>query len=166
MPTETARKERLETAILSETLSRDAIPIEVKEYTKVPENNEIKTWVNLMREQFAALNGVLFGQEGQGGFLPDIKTDLSGLKTDIHQIDEQLSTLVGVQIRDKADLEAKIALNKNDIDSLGDVARGTREDLVEHCKSFESSRRFKWEQLFGILGVLGMIAGILFGILK
>jgi hypothetical protein len=151
----------LETAIMSADLTLEHIPIEVEEEKKMPDDT--KQWLNMLRDEFSSLKGWLAGSEGQGGVLNDIKDDLVNLERGQRQIEDKLSSMVNTQIRDKAEADAKIAEVKADVNAVGNIAREAKAGLASHCEDYESKRRFRWELLLGIFGVLAGLAVAVIG---
>ena len=154
----------LETAINSADLTRHHIPVEVEEERHIV-GDDTKVWVNLMREEFAGMKAWLSGPDGQSGVLASIKDHLEKLEKGQRQIEDQLSCMASVQIRDKAELDAKIVGVKNDVDSVGNLARGARKAIDDHIEDSEELRRFHWEQALGISGAIVGVAGVVIGLL-
>jgi len=151
--------------IMSADLSKHHIPLQTKEIS-VKEVDENATWLRLMREEFAGLKAWLSGPDGQhGGILREIKDDLEHLDAGQSQIEGQITTLVNVQIRDKAELDAKIMSVKNDVDSVGLIARDARETITDHVDEMKTMRNFKIEQTIAVLGVVAGVAGVVAGII-
>jgi hypothetical protein len=153
----------LYTDIMAADLTRQHIPVEVE---TVPNDGDIKIWVTMMREEFAGLKSVLFGQDGHGGFLPDIKAGLEKLSKGQDLLEDQISSMVNTQLRDKAELEAKVQSVRSDLNSVGEIARSARHELENHCEDMVRRKKTRWELIFGLGGIVGMVAGIIFGILK
>jgi len=134
------------------------VPIEVEE-DGMPEDT--KQWVNLLRDEFASFKGWLAGADGQGGLLNDIKADLVKLELGQRQIEDRISSMVTAQIRDRAETDAKIAEVKQDVNEIGSIARSARDGLGKHCEDMEAKRKFRWETLVGVAGV---VAGALIAV--
>lgn len=157
------RDERLDNAIMSANLTRQHIPVDVEEEERKVDDSRV--WLTMMREEFLILKTELSGSDGKGGILGEIKDDVSKLEKVNHHIDEKLSTLITAQIRDKAELDSKIVNVKSDIDKVGNIARGARDIIDTHIEEAEELRRFRWEQLFGIVGAIVGVSGIVIGLL-
>ncbi len=157
--------EDLESDILVADLGRHHIPITTEE-VGLKEHEDNATWLRMMREEFAGLKAWLSGPDGQhGGILQEIKDDLAGLDTGQRQIEGQITTLVNVQIRDKAELDAKILSVKNDVDNVGVIARSANETISDHVDEMKSMKKFKIEQTVAVLGVVAGVAGVVAGII-
>jgi hypothetical protein len=165
-------KEALETAIMSADLTRHHIPIDVEEFKEM--SDETKQWVSILRDEFSGLKAWLTGPDGSGGVLDGIKEDLNMLERGQKQIEEQLSSIVNTQLRDRAEIEAKVDRVKHDVNNLGEKVRDNRDRIEGHCLDVErekeaelKTRRFRVEVwvpvIAAIIGPL-VIALILGGI--
>lgn len=149
----------LETAIMSADLTRHHIPIEVEEIKVAGEKDNVMQ--QMLRSEFDGLKSWLVGPDGHGGVLDGIKEELSELKTGQRQIEDQQTTMITAQIRDRADLEALIAINKNDINEVGTIARGARDSLKHHCDDMADKRRFRIEMAAPYIALVIALAGVL-----
>jgi hypothetical protein len=151
---------------MSADLTRHYIPVEVEEIkemapTEANRITRLEMQFNEFREKFSTFMGALRGDDGQGGLLPEIKQSLEELKVGQRQMEDQMSTMASTQIRDRADLEALINGNKNDINAVGEIARTNRENLKGHCEDMEDRRKFRIEMAAPYIALVVALAGVL-----
>jgi hypothetical protein len=136
--------------IMTADLRNHYIPVTVEGETLAENNNS--AWIGLMQQEFASLKGVLFGESGQGGIFPEIKAALEKLDRGQDQLEDQISCMANTQIRDKAEIEARIAEVKTDLEKIGSIARGARDGLADHLKDVKERARFNWTRASLVIG--------------
>lgn len=109
-----------------------------------------------LQRDFSRMNGILFGQNGMPGAISRIEKSQVEVLKQVGEIKDEIHSITIQHITDITSIKKDVAENRDDINSIGEIARQTRDLLNDKPRQvLRIINRVIWP-LVGA-GIIGLI---------
>jgi len=128
---------------------------EGQDMSTASEDKTARAQVAQLNERFAGLEGHLFGRDGSNGAFGELKADIKTILKVTSDTKNEVAKICERHNHDMQEMNMRMALQKKDIDNIGNIARTAR-DSVDDIKLQKGSglREFGKKVLYAFIPIV------------